>query len=338
MPQLPKFGVYFPEGMHFHSDYSEPEAMTSPGLPPSSPLPINPVLQDEHLLALNPSSDLLEVDPNDKDFEVKKERLPATTLDQKILGTISHMQNMYSRLSLAEFLIGLFKSEDHSLKATAGMFYAENSHIKMMERWWNHYGGQKNNAMVDWIMEKATAICAHESNNLTYRASIGPHSQKAEELCLPVAKINVENVNKFQIKCLGALYDEITPHFQKLVKAFITPLSENDLGKNRDFVSALLVILPTPTGQNAKTITAIPPFKEKAGTWHKINSRIALTNIIPSKSDHATFRKNSILHVQNIIVDNLENLNYLQKFIPKFEDPKAIQPVKTEEYYLPTFD
>ncbi|KAF8990934.1 hypothetical protein BDQ17DRAFT_1433421 [Cyathus striatus] len=122
MPQLPKFGVYFPKGMHFHSDYSELEAMTSPGLPPSSPLPINPVLHDEHLLALNTSSELPEDDPNDKDSEVKKERAPATALDQKVLGTIAHMQKMYSRLCLAEFLSGLFKSEDMSLKVSAGMF------------------------------------------------------------------------------------------------------------------------------------------------------------------------------------------------------------------------
>ncbi|KAF8995684.1 hypothetical protein BDQ17DRAFT_1392177 [Cyathus striatus] len=92
--------------------------------------------------------------------------------------------------------------------------------------------------------------------------------------------------------------------------------------QTHDQVSALLVILPTPTGQDAKTITAIPSFKEKAGTWHKINPRILLTDIIPSKSDNDAFWNNAILHVQNII----------------FEDLKAIQPLKTEEYYLPTFD
>ncbi|KAF6745044.1 hypothetical protein DFP72DRAFT_824883 [Ephemerocybe angulata] len=108
--------------------------------------------------------------------------------------------------------------------------------------------------------------------------------------------------------------------------------------QTHDQVSALLVILPTPPEKTAAEVTSIGQFKEKAGSRHLINPRDALSDILPSSSDHRAFRKNASMHVQTILVDILDGLDHLRSTIPKFTEANPIAPIKTEEHYLPTFD
>ena len=107
-----------------------------------------------------------------------------------------------------------------------------------------------------------------------------------------------------------------------------------------DEVSALLVVLPIPNGCHAEpeNITAVDSFKQTYDMRHKVPPRQSLTDILPSHEDQAAFRWNAILHVQQILVEEVKHLSDLKPEIPSFADLHALAPKKTEEYYLPTFD
>lgn len=105
-----------------------------------------------------------------------------------------------------------------------------------------------------------------------------------------------------------------------------------------DEVSALLVILPTPIGESAEHITSIPRFEATARTRHELPPRKSLADIMPTSHDQQSFRENSIIHLQNILVTQVEGLAKFSPAVPSFRDSAAIFPAKTEQYYLPTFD
>ncbi|KAF8178739.1 hypothetical protein BJ912DRAFT_1033225 [Pholiota molesta] len=98
-----------------------------------------------------------------------------------------------------------------------------------------------------------------------------------------------------------------------------------------DEVSALLVILPTPPND-------IHHFAPTQRTRHDISPAKSLSDILPNSADQLAFRANAIIHVAQILTEDIKALSHLSSAIPSFEDPMAIPPHKTEEYYLPTFD
>ncbi|KAF6743281.1 hypothetical protein DFP72DRAFT_977135 [Ephemerocybe angulata] len=444
MDNKPLFHFSLP-GMDFNEEYEEPDAISSPPRP-SSPPPIDTPPNEFLQTICDPNSAILEdTSDDDAEFVIHEKRAPPMKLDEKVWGTLVHMRAAYSRLSIAEFLNGLFTSEDPELKKASGQFYAGSAHLNVMELWWKACGGETDQAMVDWVMDKAAAICAREASHLTDRAYEGPYFEDAKALRLPAASMSVKAVDEFQVKALGSVYDRVTPNLQRILRAVTTPppgieskrtrefgrtmmtsmalnlrsqktnyhqavmslifwdnrmpkrivqmlnefgvcsshpyqikavkslsksvqelaraaannaakikmlpydnfnwmsraweTSATHKSKSHDQVAALLVILPTPDGTDAKTVTSIAQFKEKHSSGrHSIPPRQALAEIIPSRTDEAIFRKNVIVHVQNVLIDTFPMLERQRSSIPKCEEPKPIKPIKTEEYYLPTFD
>ena len=106
-----------------------------------------------------------------------------------------------------------------------------------------------------------------------------------------------------------------------------------------DKVSALLVILPTlPEGPTAAEITDTRNFTATEGRRHEIDPSKSLLDILPDAADHQVFCGNAILHIMNILAADVQSFGQYTSRIPSFDDPTAIPPRKTEEYYLPTFD
>jgi len=108
-----------------------------------------------------------------------------------------------------------------------------------------------------------------------------------------------------------------------------------------DQVSAILVILNQPHGPNAPTaahLADIERFAATAGTRHQMTTEDALQDILPNSDDQRTFRDLAILHVAYILSKDIKCFSKFQDTLPKFSDPLAIPPHKTERYYLPTFD
>ncbi|KAJ2930942.1 hypothetical protein H1R20_g6161, partial [Candolleomyces eurysporus] len=109
-----------------------------------------------------------------------------------------------------------------------------------------------------------------------------------------------------------------------------------------DQVSALLVIAP-PVGEGTEGLTAqqimsVDSLKATEGRRHELPPQKALADILPSLEDHQEFRRNAILHVAQMLAEELSPVSTFGSEIPVFTDPKAIPTHKTEEYYLPTFD
>lgn len=108
-----------------------------------------------------------------------------------------------------------------------------------------------------------------------------------------------------------------------------------------DQVSAMLVVLRQYEGHeqtNALRLADVQRFDEKAGTRHRLPPRQALEDILPNAEDQATFREHVTLHVAAILSEGIASFAKFRSKLPKFTDPKAIPPHKTEKYYLPTFD
>ncbi|KAJ6545288.1 hypothetical protein B0H19DRAFT_955252 [Mycena capillaripes] len=82
-----------------------------------------------------------------------------------------------------------------------------------------------------------------------------------------------------------------------------------------DQVSALLVVLHLPPGsppETAKQLASIDNFSVTAGTRHRLPEHQSLSEILPSRLDQVQFSHNSAIHIAWIL--------------------------KTEEYFLPTYD
>lgn len=108
-----------------------------------------------------------------------------------------------------------------------------------------------------------------------------------------------------------------------------------------DEVSALLVVLTLPEGSTAETaerLADVKRFDAQLGNRHRIDPDLALEHILPDGDDQNTFRRHSILHVAKILAETIECFAVFRKNIPAFTDPKAIAHLKTERYFLPTFD
>ncbi|KAF6743489.1 hypothetical protein DFP72DRAFT_1177912 [Ephemerocybe angulata] len=234
MDNKPLFHFSLP-GMDFNEDYEEPDAISSPPRP-SSPPPIDTPPNEFLQTICDPNSAILEdTSDDDAEFVIHEKRAPPMKIDEKVWGTLVHMRAAYSRLSIAEFLNGLFTSEDSELKKASGQFYAGSAHLNEMELWWNACGGETDQAMADWVMEKAAAICAREASHLTDRAFDGPHFEDAKALRLPATKISVKAVDEFQVKALGSVYDRVTPNLQRILRAVTTPPPGSEAKRNREF-------------------------------------------------------------------------------------------------------
>ncbi|KAI0703003.1 hypothetical protein BC835DRAFT_1404175 [Cytidiella melzeri] len=92
-----------------------------------------------------------------------------------------------------------------------------------------------------------------------------------------------------------------------------------------DQVSALLIILdreafcasgPTLSVQH---LMSMQRFDENFGSRHRLPMEESLQRIIPTSDDHLSFFR-------------------FRKVVPSFDNPHAIPPQKTEQYWLPTYD
>ncbi|KAJ7741731.1 hypothetical protein B0H16DRAFT_1323624, partial [Mycena metata] len=110
---------------------------------------------------------------------------------------------------------------------------------------------------------------------------------------------------------------------------------------SHDQVSALLVILGLPEGSpagEARRLAGVDNFLQTAQTRHTLPPDRALEEILPTAVDQHIFADNAMKHVSDILCDFIEGFGIHRKELPKFWDPFALPEVKTEEYFLPTFD
>ncbi|KAJ7795949.1 hypothetical protein B0H14DRAFT_2620413 [Mycena olivaceomarginata] len=104
-----------------------------------------------------------------------------------------------------------------------------------------------------------------------------------------------------------------------------------------DQVSAILVVLDTPSGMNAASLASVDSFNLTLGNRHKIPADQSLEEILPTASDQYIFENNAVIHVAHILSEEVKTMSKFHGEY-KLSDPHALPTVRSEEYYLPTYD
>ncbi|KAF5315622.1 hypothetical protein D9611_004770 [Ephemerocybe angulata] len=104
-------------------------------------------------------------------------RRPAMTNDQKAREVLQFMSSL-PRYSFRTFLLSIFQSGDPVIKKFANIFLSDNSHLQVMDTWWDRCGGmtrtKPTNPTTEWVINRAAEVVSKEASWLTDRASEGP--------------------------------------------------------------------------------------------------------------------------------------------------------------------
>ncbi|KAF5335323.1 hypothetical protein D9611_011724 [Ephemerocybe angulata] len=177
---------------------------------------------------------LLSSDDEDTDYmdeTAPGKRRPAMTNDQKAREVLQFMTTL-PRYSFRTFLLSIFQSGDPVIKKFANIFLSDNSHLQVMDTWWDRCGGmtrtQPTNPTAEWVINRAATVVSKEASWLTDRASEGPFYEDAKALRVPATDVSVKLVNDFRIYGLLARYERTTPHLQSILKSAIGKVGKDD--------------------------------------------------------------------------------------------------------------
>jgi hypothetical protein len=158
-------------------------------------------------------------------------RAPKSTATDKTLAILAFMKENYPQFSVRDLLTELFTSEHPSITNVTNSYFGKGGRKHLLE---TAIGGSycADEDAADWIMTKATAICAQEVSHLTDRASKGKHFEDAKSLRVPAGSVNVKLLQSFSLPWLLCCYDRTTAHLQKFLKALIGKDSPPGLNKS----------------------------------------------------------------------------------------------------------
>ncbi|KAJ7715067.1 hypothetical protein B0H16DRAFT_1269865, partial [Mycena metata] len=115
-------------------------------------------------------------------------RAPKLSDTDKTIAVLDFMKENFPRLSLRLLLTQLFTSDNASIKNVTNTYLSMGGCVHLLEiAIGNKAMGEPD--LADWIMDKATAICAREVSRLTDRASRGNHFEDAKYLRVPANSI-----------------------------------------------------------------------------------------------------------------------------------------------------
>ncbi|KAF8168389.1 hypothetical protein B0H34DRAFT_816267 [Crassisporium funariophilum] len=161
----------------------------------------------------------------------------AMTNNQKAREVLQFMTTL-PRYSFRTFLLSIFQSGDPVIKKFANIFLSDNSHLQVMDTWWDRCGGmtrtKPTNLTAEWVINRAAAVVSKEASWLTDRALEGPFYEDAKVLRVSATNVSVKLVNNFQIYGLLARYERTTPHLQSILKSAIGKVWKDNKEKNED--------------------------------------------------------------------------------------------------------
>jgi hypothetical protein len=157
----------------------------------------------------------------------------------KTLGVLECMKQ-FSLFSLKTLINTLFKDEDSRIKNTRNIFLADGGHLDIMDFWWTH---QRDDNFSEWVVKKASEVCAKEAENLSNRSLRGPFSEDAKFLWVSATQVDVPMLNDFRLAELTSRYDCITPHLQVILKAVIGKEGKERKSGSRDPHAVCIMIV-----------------------------------------------------------------------------------------------
>ncbi|KAJ7048514.1 hypothetical protein C8F01DRAFT_1190212 [Mycena amicta] len=214
---------------------NELDAASTVGAPSS---PSGPQIPDVDMNTLIPVLDLCtDLLPDDGDEPSEdltygsNARAPRLSDTDKTLAVLQFMKDNFPRLSLQLFLDQLFTSDNPSITNITNTYLAMGGRRHLLEIVVGDSTSAPEADVADWIMAKATMICARKVSQLTDRASRGQHGEDAKYLRVPARSINIDLLRSFSVPRLLSLYERTTPRLQGFLKAVIgkdTPPSADE--------------------------------------------------------------------------------------------------------------
>jgi hypothetical protein len=130
--------------------------------------------------------------------------------------------------------------------------------------------------------------------------------------CRSVQTVALDEVRRAKIAAADESKVKLFPYDNfNWVSCTFEPSAEHG-NVTHDEVSALLIILKLPDGPDALTASEyanVQRFEETAGAHHRMPAAAALRGIIPTMDNQKEFRKNSILHIAQILVEEVPSFS-----------------------------
>ncbi|KZT63952.1 hypothetical protein DAEQUDRAFT_650653, partial [Daedalea quercina L-15889] len=134
--------------------------------------------------------DLPEDDDDDTIYEPSSGiRTQRRSDEEKAFEVLRFMREKLSRFSLRVFLKTILTSDSGGVKNTVNTWKGNGGIPELLDLLWA-MSGVHDEAVCNWITDKAASICASEASHLTDRAADGPHKIIAHELRTPAQTLS----------------------------------------------------------------------------------------------------------------------------------------------------
>lgn len=213
--------------LNFPADWDEPEASSS--IAPSSSPVLAFELEDWPQVPFGDIPDQPEEDEEDLAYS------PSSTLpverrndEEKAFAVLQFMRESFPRFSLRLLLKTLLVSGSRGIKNTVNTWQGNGGITELLDLLWARTG-LSDEAICEWVVQKASTVCAREASFLTDRAAEGPYKAQASALRVPAQSVSVARLESFSLRGLHAMYAETMPCTQAILTAII-----NQDEKDRD--------------------------------------------------------------------------------------------------------
>jgi hypothetical protein len=227
----------------------ESDAVSTIGATSSPPGPAIPDLDLRHIPFLDLGSDDFGDEESDPTYGANS-RASKSSDTEKTLAVLEFIKTNFPRFSLKDLLTALFTSDNASIKNVTNSYLGTGGYMHILETIVGDKG-TRNQAVCDWIIGQATAICRKEVSRLTDDAADGHYYEEAKSLRIPAGSVSVQLLQSFSIPKLQLLYENTTPQLQTFLKAVIgkeppPPEAANSAvhgGRNPDLVRYSLIFI-----------------------------------------------------------------------------------------------
>jgi hypothetical protein len=219
------------------------------GATSSPPGPAIPDLDLRHVPFLDLGSDDFGDEESDPTYGANS-RASKSSDTEKTLAVLEFIKTNFPRFSLKDLLTALFTSDNASIKNVTNSYLGTGGYMHILETIVGDKG-TRNQAVCDWIIGQATAICRKEVSRLTDDAADGHYYEEAKSLRIPAGSVSVQLLQSFSIPKLQLLYESTTPQLQTFLKTVIgkeppPPEAANSAvhgGRNPDLVRYSLIFI-----------------------------------------------------------------------------------------------
>ena len=218
--------------LHFPADWDELEASSS--IAPSSSPVLAFELDDWPQVPFGDIPDQPEEDEDDLTYT------PSNTVpterrndEEKAFAVLRFMRESFPRFSLRLLFKTLLVSGSKGIKNTVNTWQGNGGIEELLDLLWARTG-LSDEAVCEWVVQKASMVCAREASFLTDRAAEGPHKAHASALRVPAQSVSVARLESFSLRSLRAMYTETMPYTQAILKAVINQAEKERDAHSRD--------------------------------------------------------------------------------------------------------